>query len=135
MAFDLRAIRRDIGVVAGEAGFTAWDYEPDDPQLYPAAVVGGIVELERLNRAVTRAQIAVTFYASLADPADAAARLDLALSVGVQGSFIDVVDSVTLDDGPSWKTIKLVSAGPYTRYQMPGGASTLGVTATLEITT
>lgn len=131
---DLRQIRTDIGVVAGESGFNAWDYAPDDPQDLPAAVVGGIKSMVRLNAVVTECQIEVTFYVNAADPQDAAARLDLALSVGLPDSFIDMLDSVTPADGPSWRSIRFESAGPYQRYAIPGGAVALGCTVTLELT-
>lgn len=131
---DLRKVRQDIGVVAGESGFNAWDYQPDDPQDLPAAVVGGIQSMKRLNRLTTEVKIDVTFYVNASDPEDAAKRLDLALSVGMPDSFIDMLDSVTVEDGPSWRSIRFNSAGSYMKYQMPGNAVALGVTVTLELT-
>lgn len=132
---DLRQLRADLGTVAQTSGFNAWDYEPDDVQDLPAAVVSGIKEMERLNRLVTRVKVVITFLVSLADPQDAAARLDTALSNGVQDSFIDNLDSVSVEnDGPAWRSVRFDSAGPYTRYQMPGGGSYLGVEVLLELT-
>lgn len=131
---NVRDIRRDIGVVAGRAGFNAWDYQPDDPQDLPAAVVGGIKEMTRLNKKVTQLKIGVVFYVNAADAQDATSRLDLALSVGNPDSFIDMLDEVTQQDSPSWKAIRFESAGPYQKYQMPGESIALGVEAVLELT-
>ncbi len=131
---DLRQVRKDLGVVAGEAGFSAWDYVPDDPQDLPAAVVGGLSLFERLNAIVTKVNIGITFYVDLSDAQDAAARLDLVLSTGMPNSFIDWLDSVTSNDLPAWRSVRFLSAGPYNRYTMPGGAVALGVEVTLEIT-
>jgi len=131
---DLRKVRADIGVVAGVSGFNAFDYVPDDPKDLPAAVVGGIKSMVRLNAVVTQVELGVTFYVSAADPQDSAARLDLALSTGLPDSFIDNLDSVTPADGASWRSIRFQSAGPYIRYQMPGGGVALGVDVVLELT-
>ncbi len=131
---DLRQLRADLGTVAGEAGFNAWDYLPDDPKTLPAAVVGGILEMERLNRLTTQIKLGVTFYVSAADPKDASARLDRALSVGLGDSFIDWLDSVQLADGPSWRSVRFDSAGPYQKFSLPGGGVALGVTVVLELT-
>lgn len=131
---DLRQLRADLGVVAASSGFNAWSYQPDDPQDLPAAVVGGIKSMERLNQTVSQLMIGVTFYANAADPQDATERLDLALSVGNPDSFIDTLDSVEIADGPAWRSVRFDSAGPYTRYSMPGGGSSLGVEVTLELT-
>lgn len=131
---DLRAIRKDLGVVAQEAGFNAWDYEPDDPQNLPAAVVGGIRSMTRLNAQVTRVELGVTFYVNAADPQDATARLDLALSTGIQDSFIDNLDTDAEKPDRSWRSVRFAASGPYTRYSMPGGAVALGVEITLELT-
>lgn len=131
---NLRAIREDLAAVAQEAGFNSWSVSPDDPQDLPAAVVGGIQNLVRLNRLTTQIQIGITFYVSLAEPVDATARLDLALSVGETGSFIDLLDSVHAEDGAAWRSVRFVSAGPYTRFTMPGGGAALGVEVQLELT-
>jgi hypothetical protein len=131
---DLARIREDLAAVATAAGFNSWDYEPDDPQTLPACIIGGIREMERLNAIVTRAQILVTFYCSVADPKDATRRLDLALSVGHPNSFIDMLDSVTLEDGPAWRSIRFESASRYRRFAMPGGHVALGVEIVLELT-
>ena len=131
---DLRQIRADLGAVARESNFAAWDYEPDDPKDLPAAVVGGIQSMTRLNAVVTQIKLDVTFYVNAVDPQDASARLDLALSTGMPDSFIDQLDSVMPVDGPSWRSIRFDSSGPYKRYAMPGGGVALGVTVTLELT-
>jgi hypothetical protein len=135
---DLRAIRTDIGVLASNAKFNAWSYMPSDPQDLPAAVVGGIKSMKRLNRLVTQLQIGVIFYVNFTDPEDAATRLDTALSTGNPDSFIDQVDSLTQADQPSWRSIRFESAGPYTVYTLPSGdpsgADALGVEVILELT-
>lgn len=133
---DLRAIRAALGVLSAAANFNAWDYIPDDPQHLPAAVVDGILSLDRLNAHVTQFDITITFYASGADPKDASARLDLLLSTGITGSFADLLTTAAavLSPAPPWRTIKLKTAGPYTRYAMPNGELALGVQITLELT-
>lgn len=131
---DLRQIRADLGTVAAEAGFNAWDYQPDDLQHLPAAVVGGIKSMERLNQTVTQVQIGVTFYVNPADAKDATSRLDLALSTGNPNSFIDCLDGVSSLDNPAWRSVRFDSAGPYAMYVMPSGSSALGVEVTLELT-
>ena len=131
---DLRKLRTDLGTVATEAGFTAWDYYPDDVQNLPAAVVGGIAGMVRLNRLVTEIDIGITFYCSLADPADAAARLDLALSTNMDGSFLDAVDEITPTDAVNWRSVTFVRAGPYNRYDMPGNTHALGCEIVLRFT-
>lgn len=132
---DLRQLRIDLGKVAQTAGYNAWDYTPDDPQNLPAAVVGGIRSMVRLNALTTQIQVEVTFYVSAADPKDAAGRLDLALSVGLDGSFIDCLDTMSeAPNTPSWRSVRLDSAGPYQRVLMPGGGAALSVAIVLELT-
>ncbi len=131
---DMRQVRADLGTVARSAGWNAWDYQPDDPQNLPAAVVGGISEFMRLNRLVSQFKIGVTFYVNLANPQDAAERLDLVLSPGNPDSFLDVLDSVTAEDGAAWRSVRFDSATPYQRYSMPGGLYALGVELMLELT-
>lgn len=131
---DLREIRIGLAAVARAAGFNAWDYMPDDPQDLPASTVGGIESMVRLNEAVTQVQLKVSFYVNETDMQDATARLDKALSVGLNGSFIDTVDEVTTADGPPWRSIRFVSAGPYQRFAMPGNGWALGVETIWEMT-
>lgn len=135
---DLVKIRDDLATVAREAGFNAWDHEPDDPAHLPAAVVGGIKEMHRHNQFTTSVHIGVTLYASLADAKDATRVLDRALSVKVPGqsatSYIDWLDDVTIDDGAAWRSVSFVSAGPYQRYTLPAGGVALGVEIVLELT-
>ena len=132
---DLRAVRHDLGVVAQNIGLNAWDYQPDDPQNLPAAVVGGIQEMHRLNRIVTQFKLGVTLYVNCADPQDATAALDLYLSTGLDGSFIEALDAVIPGlDSPAWRSVRFDSAGPYRRYSMPGGGAALGVEVVLELT-
>lgn len=134
---DLRALRKDLRVVAGESGFTAWDFVPEDPQDLPAAVVGAPKSMVRMNRLITQVEIPITFYASLADPLDATERLDLALSTGLPNSFIDLLDFAAQQEGataPSWRSVRFVSAGPYTRFALPGTVYALGVEVILELT-
>lgn len=131
---DIAAIRAQLATVAGLAGFNAFDYQPDDPGALPAVVAGGIREMERLNRIVTRLQLVVTFYASLAEPADAARRLDLALSVGVEGSFIDLLDAVPVE-GQAWRSVRFIGSGPYQTTIMPAGTgNALSCETVLEFT-
>ena len=130
----MRALRADLGVVAGEAGFSAFDYEPADPKNLPAAVVGGIKSMERLNAHVTQIQIGITFFVNAANEKDATARLDLALSTGLPNSFIELLDSVSIEDGPAWRSVRFESAGPYLHYVMPSGGPALAVEITLEFT-
>lgn len=133
---DLRQLRADISAVAQAAGFNSWDYMPDDPQDLPAAVVGGIKSMERLNRQVTQVQIGVTFYASAADPLDATSVIDRALSIGAaETSFIDLLDDVdVIADGPAWRSARFDHSSEYRLYGMPGGGNALGVEVTLEFT-
>lgn len=131
---NLGAIREDLRVVAESIGFNAWSYQPDDPKDLPAAVIGGIKGLTRLNQVVSQIQLGVSFFCNLNDPQDATNRLDLALSVGVDGSFVDALDAITPDDSPAWRSCKFVSAGPYLRYQMPANQAALGCEAILELT-
>jgi hypothetical protein len=135
MSMDLRAIRRSIAAIALESGFSAWDYAPDDPSELPAAVVGGIKQMRRMNRLVCEIQIGVTFYASQADPIDATSRLDNALSTGTDGgtSFLDNLDAAD-DAAAGWRSIRFLAAGPYAVYAMPGNAKALGVEVILELT-
>ncbi len=131
---DLRAVRHDIGVVAQTANFNTWDYQPDDPKDLPAAVVGGIKAMQRLNAAVTLVQIGVTFFVNASDPQDAAQRLDLALST-IDGSFCSALDAYVETPNPhAWRSAKFLSAGPYLRYTMPGGGVALGCEMLLELT-
>lgn len=131
---DLRALREDLTAVAEAAGFNAWSYVPDDPQDLPAAVVGGIQEMNRLNQHVTQIKLGISFIANAADPVDATARLDLALSTGNAESFIDMLDSVGTEDGPAWSSVRFDSAGPYTSIDLPGGGTALGVEIVLQLT-
>lgn len=128
------AVRADLRAVAESVGFNAWAYQPDDPKDLPAAIIGGVKQYTRLNQTVTQIQLGVSFLANLNDPEDATNRLDLALSVGVDGSFIDAIDAIVPADSPAWRSCKFVSWGPYLRYAMPGGAAALGVEAILELT-
>lgn len=131
---DLRAVRRDICTVAGEAGFNAFSYQPSDLKTFPAAVVGGVRSFVRLNVRVTQVQIACTFYVALTDVEEATRKLDLVLSTGDPNSFVDLLDSVQPDDNPSWRSVRIDSAGAYTQYSFPGGAIALGVEVILELT-
>ncbi len=128
---DIAAIRASLALGARDAGFGAWDYAPDDPFDLPAAVVGGIKSMNILTRSVTQAEIGILFYCSLADAEDATRRLDLVLSVGDPDSFLTNILNYTT---AGWTSIRFVSAGPYSRYSMPGGAVSLGVEILLEIT-
>lgn len=130
---DLRQIRTDLGTVAGEAGYSAWSYQPDDPQALPAAVVGGIHSFERLNVKETRIELGVTFYVSLQNAEDAAARLDLLLSVGDPDSFVTLLDAVDPATA-SWFGLWITSAGPYQRVAMPDSSVALSVELVLQIT-
>lgn len=131
---DLRALRADLGVVANEAGYSSWDYQPDSLQDLPAAVVGSPQSMRRLNQIVTEVKVPITFYVSEQDPQDATARLDLALSAGLPDSFIDMLDSVHAADGPSWRSVVFESAGPYQRVIFDGGGSALFVEVLLSLT-
>lgn len=133
---DLRQVRKDLATVAETAGFNAWSITPDDPQNLPAAVVSGITSLERLTMSgVCKLELDVDLYASAASAADAAARLDLALSLGMPNSFLSVLEDVSPAlDGPAWRSARFVSAGPYQRVLMPGGGAALRVTVTVELT-
>ncbi len=134
---DLAALRSDIKVIGQTCGLNAWDYQPDDPQNLPALVVGGMRSLTRLNQVVAQIEVSVHIYVNAADPKDATRALDALLSINqpAKTSFIDVLDSEmeTLDT-PSWRSIKFLSAGPYTHYIMPGGLTALGVEVILELT-
>lgn len=131
---NLAQLRADLKAVAEAAGFNAWDFVPDDPQDLPASVVGGIQSMVRLNAHVTQVKIGIEFYANHADAKDATRRLDLVLSTGDPNSFIDILDHVEESDGPSWRSIRFDSCGPYTLVTMPGGGSALKVEATYELT-
>lgn len=131
---NLAQLRADLKAVAETAGFNAWDFLPDDPQHLPAAVVGGIHAMVRLNAHVTQVQIGITFYASHADAKDATRRLDLALSTGDPNSFIDIMDAVTESDGPSWRSIRFDSCGAYHLVSMPSDGTALAVETIWELT-
>lgn len=133
---DLRAIRVDLSTVAVTAGFdNAWSIQPDDPQSLPAAVVGGIISMERLNAIVTKIMLPITLYVNAADIQDATERLDLALSTGLPNSLIDCMDAVAEPPNtPSWRSIRFDSSGPYQKVIMPGGGSALSVETRWELT-
>lgn len=122
-------MRADLAVVAKAAGFSSFAYEPDDPQNLPAAVVGGIQSMTRLNRLTTELVLGVTFYCSLASARDAASRLDKVLSIGTGTGFLDLLATTS-----TFKSWVFQSAGPYTTYQLPGGDFALGCTVTLQLT-
>lgn len=135
---DLRQVRADLATVAASVGFGAWDYAPADPIVLPAAVVSSLKSLKRLNRAVVQFQIGVAFYASLSNALDATSRLDLTLSMGVEGSFLDALDAVpTSGDGSmAWDSVRFESASPYAQVLMPGrdGGAALTTELVLEMT-
>lgn len=121
---DVASIKADLATVAAACEFNAWPYFPDDLQQLPAAVVGNIEDVQRKNRAVTIATYTVTFYVSLADPFDAAARLDLVLSEGIEGSFLTALAAAV---APAWSSITFASSGPYQVVALPTGARALSV--------
>lgn len=134
---DLRQVRADLATVAATAGFNAWDFEPDDPQQLPAAVVGAPLLIERMNAHVTKLQLPVGLYVSNADARAATALLDQALSTGVgEGSFLDALDSLTQADteASAWRSARFESASQYQRVALDGGGSMLAVPIVLELT-
>ena len=133
---DFRALRTDFGTVAQTAGFNAYDYEPDDPGALPAAVVGGVRSLRRLTMSGTcEVELEITLYVSAADPQDATATLDLALSLGLSTSLLSILEAVDpILDKPSWRSARFVTAGPYQRVAMPGGGAALACSVVVEFT-
>lgn len=133
---DLHQLRADVGAVGRAAGFNAWSYEPDDPQNLPALVVGGVKSLIRKTMSgICELEIDITLYVNAANPEDAAARLDLALSLGMADSFLSYMEAVDPQAGPpesrpAWRSARFIAAGSYQRVTMPGG----GEAATVNIT-
>lgn len=137
---DLRKIRTDVAVVGAEAGFNAWNVIPDDPQDLPACVVGGVRSLKRLTMAgACELQIEVEFYANAADMVDATTTLDMVLSLGLQTSFLSLLEAadeqpVGSPTRPSWRSAMFIGAGPYKQIAMPGGGVALAVGVVIEFT-
>lgn len=134
---DLAAVRADLATVARQAQFpNAWSIAPDDVGDLPAAVIAGISSLQRLTMSgVCKFTLDVDLYVNAADPVDAAARLDLALSLGLADSFLTALEAVTSADNPSWRSVLFLNAGPYQHVSMgPEGGMALRVTISLELT-
>ena len=138
---DLGKLREDIAVVCRTAGLNGWNFDTDDPQNLPAAVVSGVDQMERLNRIVTRVVIMIDLYVSNAEPLDGSRALDRLLSTdvvkedGKVGSLIDAFDAVQDGiDQPSWRSHRFDSAGRYTRVSMPGGGVALYCQVLYEFT-
>lgn len=135
---DLRAVREGLASAARECGFSAWDYQPDDPQQLPAAVVGAPVEMEALTLTRWKLVVPVTFYCSTADPKDASERLDLVLSINLVDEDdeprLSFIDTLKAAEAPPWKSARFSSAETG-RYTMPGGSVALGTRVDIEVTT
>lgn len=132
---DLRQLRVDLGVVGQMAGFNAWNIVPDDPQHLPAMVVGGVRSMQVITMdGGVEVELVATFYTSTADAEDATAVLDLVLSIGKEDSFLDWLLNVKPVDGPAWRSVRFVQAGPYHDVAMPGGSVALAVEVVLSFT-
>lgn len=136
---NVATVRADLAIVAAACGYSSFPYEPADPGGLPAAVVGGISSMVRLNQFVTKLQIGVTFFAALGNDAgkSAAEKIDGTLSVGTGTGFVDhlaaeaAAGHLTAIKVNGWA---FVSAGPYTKYELPGAVPALGCTMTIELT-
>lgn len=121
---NLRAVRTDLAVVARAAGYTAFDFQPDDLAALPAAVVGSPRAMVRRTRTVSLLTLPVAFYVSTVDPATATAALDLVLSHGEDGSFLTLLEDASLFvNRPAWDTAVFASAGPYQHVEAVDAAS------------
>lgn len=127
---DIAAIRRGLTDAAVNLDCSVYAYPPDD--LEDPALVIGLPQQVLPNRTlgVDQLDIRVTYYAARVDNQDALAKLDTALSTGVNGSIIDVLRSAT---SSAWRGKPLVPLASAIREVAVGDVVYLAADLTLQI--
>lgn len=127
---DIGKIRQGLADALAVMDINVYAYPPGEPE-DPAAVIG-LPQQVTPNRTLggDQVDILVTFYAARADDDDAVAKLDTALSTGIEGSILDVLRSAT---STAWRGKPLVPLANAVREAVFVDASFLAADLTVTI--